>query len=170
MNGANNSLKRDTRGPLDDVYPIAVEFNLYYNCFVVLTKMDIRLYDAMSGKMKKVFNDLYDEKMAVDLSNFAFGGRQRKFFISDNAGLIRQYNMKNGVFLKKVNQHNEIENSEFANKLANVKKRDTLDISALIYLQEEKLLISASQDSTVRIYDESDPEESILLKVLCGGH
>lgn len=89
MNGANNSSKRETRGPLDDVYPIAVEFNLYYNCFVVLTKMDIRLYDAMSGKMKKVFNDLYDEKMAVDLSNFAFGGRQRKFFISDNAGLIR---------------------------------------------------------------------------------
>lgn len=99
-----------------------------------------------------------------------FGGRQRKFFLSDNAGLIRQYNMKNGEFLKKVNTHNEIEMSEFANKLANIKKRDSLDISALMFLHEEKLLISASQDSTVRIYDESDPEESVLLKVLCGGH
>ena len=78
--------------------------------------------------------------------------------------------MKNGEFLKRVNAHNEIETSEFANKLANVKKRDSPDISALLFLQEEKLLISASQDSTVRIYDESDPEESILLKVLCGGH
>ena len=60
---------------IDDVYPISVEFNAYFNCFVVLTKMDIRLYDAMTGRMKKVFNDLYDEKMALDLSNVVFGGR-----------------------------------------------------------------------------------------------
>ena len=52
-----------TRGMIDDVVPLSVEFNLYYNCFVVITKMDIRLYDAMSGKMKKVLNELYDEKM-----------------------------------------------------------------------------------------------------------
>jgi len=48
---------------IDDVIPLSVEFNLYYNSFIVLTKMDIRLYDAMSGKMRKVFNELYDEKM-----------------------------------------------------------------------------------------------------------
>ena len=78
--------------------------------------------------------------------------------------------MKNGEFLKKVNQHNEIEKSEFANKLANIKKRDTLDISSMIFLHEEKLLISASLDSTIRIYDENDPEESSLIKVFCGGH
>lgn len=35
---------------------------------------------------------------------------------------------------------------------------------------EEKLLITASHDSTIRIYDESDPEESSLIKVLCGGN
>ena len=54
--------------------------------------------------------------------------------------------------------------------MANLKKRDTLDISGTIYLHEEKLLISASHDSTIRIYDEADPEESTLLKVLCGGN
>jgi hypothetical protein len=58
--------------------------------------------------------------------------------------MIRQYNIKNGEFLKKVNKHNEIENSEFANKLDNTKKRDALYISAILFLQEEKLLISAS--------------------------
>jgi hypothetical protein len=60
---------------IDDVFPIAVEYNAYYNAFIVLTKMDIRLYDAISGKMKKVFNELYDEKMPLDLSYFVFGGR-----------------------------------------------------------------------------------------------
>lgn len=57
------------------MHPLSVEYNGYFNCFVVLTKMDIRCFDAMTGKMKKVFNDLYDEKHPLDLSNFVFGGR-----------------------------------------------------------------------------------------------
>ncbi len=40
----------------------------------------------------------------------------------------------------------------------------------MIYIAEEKLLIAAYWDSTVRIYDESDSEESILMKVLSGAH
>lgn len=39
-----------------------------------------------------------------------------------------------------------------------------------MYSHEEKLLIAAYQDSTIRIYDESDAEESVLIKVLSGGH
>lgn len=45
------------------MYPISVEFNLYYNIFVVLTKLDVRIYDAMSGKLKRVLNELYDDKL-----------------------------------------------------------------------------------------------------------
>lgn len=78
--------------------------------------------------------------------------------------------MKNGEFLKKVNQYNEIEKSEFAKKFHSIKKRDAIEISNLLFLPEEKILISASQDSTIRIYDEADPEESVLLKVLCGAN
>lgn len=40
----------------------------------------------------------------------------------------------------------------------------------MIYHHEEKLLIAAYSDSTIRIYDEGDAEESVLLKVLSGGH
>ena len=40
----------------------------------------------------------------------------------------------------------------------------------MIYIMEEKLLICSYWDSTIRIYDESESEESSLLKVLCGGH
>lgn len=39
-----------------------------------------------------------------------------------------------------------------------------------MYNHEEKLLIAAYQDSTIRIYDESDAEESVILKVLSGAH
>lgn len=40
----------------------------------------------------------------------------------------------------------------------------------MIYLLDVKLLVAACMDSTIRIYDEAEQEESVLLKVLSGGH
>lgn len=40
----------------------------------------------------------------------------------------------------------------------------------MLYLTEEKLLIAAYYDSTIRIYDEEESEESVLLKVMTGAH
>ena len=40
----------------------------------------------------------------------------------------------------------------------------------LMYIAKEKLLVASYWDSTIRIYDEGDAEESQLLKVLSGGH
>ena len=124
----------------------------------------------MTGKLKKVFNDLHDEKIIVDLTTFCFGANERKFYIADNGGFMRVYNMKNGEFMKKVNLTTEIEGAEFANKHGHIKKKENNEVSNLIYLREERLLISASWDSTIRIYDESEPEESVLLRVFSGGH
>lgn len=73
----------------DDITALCVEFNSYFNQFVILTKIDVRCYDAMTGKLKKVFNEVHDEKFSVDLSTMCFGGKERKFYVGDNAGLIR---------------------------------------------------------------------------------
>jgi len=43
-------------------------------------------------------------------------------------------------------------------------------VSSLLYLQTEKLLICSSWDSTIRIFDEENNEESNEIKVLYGGH
>ena len=56
----------------------------------------MRIYDALTGRLKRVLNELHDEKQLSDLTSFAFGGRQRKFYVADNAGFIRAYDMKNG--------------------------------------------------------------------------
>ena len=77
LNYFHNAALSNTKqkGPNEEIYPIAVEFNVYYNAFVVLTKIDIRIYDAMSGKLKKVVNELFDDKMQLDISALCFGGR-----------------------------------------------------------------------------------------------
>ena len=166
----NQAVSKNSKPINDEAYPIDVAFNLYFNSFVILTKIDVRVYSAQTGHMKKVFTDLQDDKNQSDINCICFGARQRKFFIADNSGLIRQYNMKNGEYLRKVNTLNEIEHSEFASKLTNVKKNESIEVTQILFLMEEKILISASLDSLIRIYDESDPEDSVLIKVLCGGN
>ena len=91
----------------------------------------MRLYDAMTGKLKNVFNELHNDRYSVELSGFCLGAKQRKFFIADNGGNIRQYNMKNGQFLKNVNDEKEIENSEFSKKQIHncISKKEVNEIS-----------------------------------------
>lgn len=84
----NVAFTRNMKHFNDDICAIAVEFNEYYNWFVVLTKIDIRVYDALTGRLKKVFNDIHDDKSTVDLSCLCFGGKQRKFYVADNSGVI----------------------------------------------------------------------------------
>jgi len=50
----NNAVVADTRGGgnvFDEIYPIDANFNEYHNFLVVQTKIDIRIYNAMTGKL-----------------------------------------------------------------------------------------------------------------------
>lgn len=57
----NASVSKNMKSLNEDIYAIAVDFNTYFNWFVVLTKIDVRAYDAMTGKLKKVFNEVHDQ-------------------------------------------------------------------------------------------------------------
>lgn len=85
----NAAVTKSMKSINDDLAVLQVEFNTYFNYFVLLTKIDVRCYDAMTGKLRKVFNEVHEDKFSVDLCYFCFGGGDRKFYLADNAGLIR---------------------------------------------------------------------------------
>ena len=49
----NNSIVADNKGgnPQDEIYAIDADFNTYFNFIVILTKIDIRIYNAMTGQL-----------------------------------------------------------------------------------------------------------------------
>jgi len=102
--------------------------------------------------------------------SFDLGARQRKLFVSENSGLVKQYNLKDGTLLKTVNSLTELDGIEFGNKCEHIKRKECNDIYSVKYLNEDKLLLVASSDSTIRMYDENDADSSELIKVLSGGH
>jgi len=166
----NNTSSKGMKNIQDEVFPLSIDFNNYFNCFVVLSKLDIRLYDALTGKLKKVFNFLFHQKFSAELMSFDLGARQRKVFVSENSGLVKQYNLKDGTLLKTVNSLTELDGIEFGNKCEHIKRKECNDIYSVKYLSEDKLLLVASSDSTIRMYDENDADSSELIKVLSGGH
>ena len=38
-------------------------------------RFDMRIYDAITGKLRKVFTELVDNKLSRDLITFTFGGK-----------------------------------------------------------------------------------------------
>mmetsp|Transcript_41306 Transcript_41306/g.36654 ORF Transcript_41306/g.36654 Transcript_41306/m.36654 type:complete len:270 (-) Transcript_41306:1051-1860(-) len=163
----NSSVSKSIKNFNEDVYAIHADYNAYYNTFVIVTKIDIRVYDAVTGRLRKVLTDLNGGEGNQDLSAFAFGGKQRKFYLGDNSGVVKIYNMKDGGVIHKVNEPGEEQDLD---RRKTVKKKENNETSELIYLKDEKLLITANWDSTIRIYDEGEPEESMLLRIMSGAH
>ena len=126
----------------------------------------------MTGKLKKVFIDLMDDKIPGELTSLYYGSKCRKIYIGDNVGNLRLFNMKNGDLLKRVrNEKEEFDmQDKFLKRQNLIKKKEINEVSNIIYLEEEKLLITASWDSTIKIYNENDDQETVLIRIMSGGH
>lgn len=93
---------KDTASKSDtfDVSAINADFNTYYLEFVVATKNDIRVFDSNTGKLKKIYIDIHDNKSENEITAFTLDSRHRIFIIGDNNGGVRAYNYSNGALIK----------------------------------------------------------------------
>ena len=136
----------------------------------MVTKNEIRTYDGLTGKLIKVFSELVDKRTNAELSAFCLDNRNRKCYLGDTAGSIRVFNVSNGVFIKHVNHDDD---NELRIKRAALAKQDKpKEISDMQFLcfDDYLMLLSATWDSKLRVYDEEDPDESLLLRKSIGGH
>lgn len=85
-----------------DITPVFANFNAYYLQFIVVTKYDIRVYDSITGKLRKIFTEVLDPKTESELSAFTLDHRHRIILLGDNSGGIRAYNFSNGALMKSI--------------------------------------------------------------------
>ena len=169
----------------DDNYPIKIEYNKYYQQFFVVTFRDVRVYDK-EGNLFKVYrkityNDHFDNEPKIKY--FIFENNFRKFYVGYSNGAIMQFNAGNGSLIKAINEK-EVEKDG----LQTFVYSHTKEITSLYYYysDEEKnddkkednekksnqhlILLSTSYDSLINVYNEGDPEETLKLKTIRGGH
>ena len=150
----------------DENYPIHIDFNEYYMNFYLCTMKDVKIYSALDGRLIKILKNLCVR--AGDNSKikfFTFDDRYRKFYLGFSNGAIHQFNAGNGSLIKSIGEY-EYE----TDGIPETKNNHSSDVSSLFYEPNYKLLISASHDSSINIYNEKNPEESELLRTIKNGH
>jgi hypothetical protein len=108
-----------------ELVPLNCHFNMYYKAFLVTTKVDMRVFDALTGKLIKVFTNLSDEKLPCEMTDICLGSRERKMIVSDNGGLVRIMNVNNGECMQKLVKLKELKDRQNGiGKFGNI--RDTI--------------------------------------------
>ena len=167
--------KIDASEDMEEVnYPIKISFNTYYQHFYVTTLKDIRIYNK-NGELEKTFKKCIENENfepEVKIKNFIFEEHMRKFYLSFSNGAIMQYNAGNGSLIKPINQY-DIEKEG----IIYYKYTHTKDVNSLFFFAQEResekdnlLLVSASLDSTIQVFNEYELETTTKLRTLKGGH
>ncbi|GMH91364.1 hypothetical protein TrVE_jg9264 [Triparma verrucosa] len=130
--------------PVTDVLPITVAlFNTVSLTILTVAGKNVKIWDAVMGNVKVEYNNL----SAWDLSCACLDDRQRKFILGDVSGNMRVYNYSNGALMKKFPPF-----------------EDGATVANLVYCGHAKCVIAASINGNIRIYDELDPENCIILR------
>lgn len=62
-----------------------IYFNKHYLAFYVVTKYDVRIYDAKTGLINKVLDQVVDAENGIEIIDFVLDDTHRKFYIGDTS-------------------------------------------------------------------------------------
>jgi WD40 repeat protein len=132
--------ERTANPTLADDQPISIcTYNPSTFTFLTVAGCDIKVWDALTGCIQKVFKDI----SSSEITSLALDDRGRKFFIGTHKGKITAHNSMNGTLVKKFKKHSG-------------------EVTSLTYTDDSmKYLVSTSWDSTVRILSDRDASEGM---------
>lgn len=157
----NEHTRRDLLAFQEELHPQEIEFNPYFGTLQVLTKHDVRVFSAYSGRIKQVFTDLFEGGLPLELTAMAPGPRDRKFFLADNSGNLKMFNSRSGDQIKAL-----LDAESFS---PGVKKM--IEINQIIFVENQGILLLIANDASIRIAEWKVAGDTVeLLRELRGGH
>lgn len=127
----------------DDQIIFSSFYDKFSKSFLSFSLRKIKIWNPFTGKIRKV----YEDPMKNEITALALDKNMKRVFLGDNMGNIKCFNMKNGKFLKNLTMH------------------DT-EINILIHSLKLNVLVSCSVDNIIKIHQDSDIVDSLLLKEL----
>ena len=177
----------------DDTPVFAALYNSTTTTLLTASVKHVRIWDARNGHLMRVYRDLSggdDELTAV-----AFDGDQRKLFVGDHSGHALSYNYLNGAFManfegedgsddergdrgdrpppppRPTTEDLDIgEGDEVAHLSQFTRRAHFAEVSKVCYAKEHNVVITASWDRSVHVYDDTEEGDSVLLRRMTGGH
>jgi hypothetical protein len=103
----------------------------------------IKMWNPFTGKIKKI----YEDPMQNEITAFTIDRNMKRTFLGDNMGKIKNFNMKNGKFLKDLEHHD-------------------VEINMLLHSLTLNLVVSCSVDNVIKIHEDKELTESVMIKEL----
>ncbi|GBG27765.1 WD repeat-containing protein wdr-5.1 [Hondaea fermentalgiana] len=129
--------------------PAACVYNPTSITIACAVHRDVKIWDARTAELLCHFQDI----TASDITSLKLDFRKRKFITADQKGKVTVFNYLNGSLMKD-------------NALAPHEN----EISCMVYGPEDKIIISASWDKSIRIYDETLPNQLGPLRRILYAH
>jgi WD40 repeat protein len=129
----------------DDLPIVCAIYNEVMDTFVTAAGCHVTIWDSNTGHPLKTFSDVSQ----APIISLCLDDRQRKFFVGDAKGRITCHNYLNGVEMKEFEPH-------------------ASEVTALLYVDMDKCLVTASWDRSVCIHDDMDNDEGVVLRTIKG--
>ena len=136
--------KGKTKNPnlCDDNLILGCIYNNFQNDLITFSNKRVKLWDIYTGKVTIIFEDPME---GGEITSFTHDKQMKRFYIGDNLGKIKNFNLSTGGFLKSFITHKT-------------------EISHLIHSSKYEFLITCSSDLTVKFQNDSELTSTELLK------
>lgn len=125
----------------DDQIIFSSFYDRFGKSFLSFSLRKIKIWNPFTGKIRKV----YEDPMKNEITALTLDKNMKRVFLGDNMGNIKCFNMKNGKFLKNIMSHET-------------------EINILVHSLKLGVLISCSLDNNIKIHQDQDIVDSIMLK------
>ena len=136
--------KGKTKNPTlcDDNLILGSIYNHFQNDLITFSSKRVKLWDIYTGKVKIIFEDPME---GGEITSFAHDREMKRFYIGDNLGKIKNFNLSTGGYLKSFSSHRA-------------------EIINLIHSSEYEFLITCSSDLMVKFQSDSELTTTELIK------
>ena len=125
----------------DDQIILACYYEKITKSIVSFCLRNIKIWNIFTGKIKTI----YEDPMNNEVTALAVDKNMRRVFLGDNAGKIKNFNMKNGNVLKELEAHNS-------------------EIRFICHSLTLNIVVSCSRDNVIKIHDDKEVNESDVKK------
>ena len=136
--------KGKTKNPIlcDDNLILGCIFNSFQDDLITFSSKRVKLWDIYTGKVKTIFEDPME---GGEITCFTHDKEMKRFYIGDNFGKVKNFNLSTGGYLKSfIPHHTEIVN--------------------LVHSSKFEFLITCSSDLIIKFQNDSELTTTELIK------
>jgi hypothetical protein len=136
--------KGKTKNPnlCDDNLILGCIYNNFQNDLITFSNKRVKLWDIYTGKVKIIFEDPME---GGEITSFAHDIQMKRFYIGDNLGKIKNFNLSTGGYLKSFISHKT-------------------EITHMIHSFKFELLVTCSSDLVIRFQNDSELTTTEIIK------